>query len=636
MEDYIDTVFGPQGLLARRFRGYAPRPGQIALARAVDAAIRDGVHLLAEAPTGTGKSVAYAVPASYHAAKHERRVVLVTSSINLQEQLVAKDLPMLAELLPWDFRFALLKGKRNYLCLSRLQEAEGQGEMLADASDMQMRGAILGWARTTQTGDVSELPFEPPARVWQRFSTSAEDCKGSDCRFYGECFAVKARAAADDAELIVSNYHMLSVHLQLREASGMDLVLPAFDVAVCDEGHKMADIAREFFGFRLTLGSIRWAGRLLGRVGRGALAERLEAEAGTFFEALAAYEHSAAYQRRLREPSPVPWTRLRQRLREAARNYQDALDGAPDADARADMKRAMARAWALALHIEEAMQLTDVGSVYFLEPLPRGGVALCSKAIDVSERLRESFFEPARSVIVTSATLTTGGRFDYARSELGVPAPRELVVESPFDFARQALLIVPEDMPEPTDPSFPKAVARALARIIELAGGRTLGLFTSYRNLEVAHARVAGCGYRVLRQGELPRTQLVEAFREDIRSVLLGTESFWAGVDVPGEALSCVVIDRLPFPSPDDPVLDALSERDPDWFRRVSLPRAIIAFKQGFGRLIRARTDRGVVVVLDERLVTKRYGRKFLRSLPPVLKSRRLEHVRDFLAEGRE
>lgn len=635
MDDYIDTVFGPKGLLARRFPGYAPRPGQVALARAVDAAIRHGEHLMAEAPTGTGKSLAYLVPASYHAAEHGQRVVVATANIALQEQLVAKDLPLLAELLPWRFRFELLKGRQNYLCPSRMHEERAQAafDALAHPGNARMYRVIADWAASTQTGDVSELPFEPTARLWRQFSTTSEDCKGSDCRFRDQCFALKAKERAEDADVVVTNYHMLFLHLQLRDATGGDLVLPAFEVAICDEGHKAADIAREFFGFRITAGSIRWAGRLLGRIGQGALAERLEALTREFFELLTAYERSDAYHRRLRQETPVPWTALRARLGEVARAYQVALDDAPDADARADLKRARTRALALAIHLEAAMTLEDEGSVYFLEPSQKGDVALASKSIDVSERLRRLFFDAAHSVTITSATLTTGGGFDYARRELGVPEPRELVVESPFDFETQALLIVPEDMPEPSEPDFPDAVAEALAEIIELAGGRTLGLFTSYRNLETAHARLAGCGYRVLRQGELPRTQLIEAFRKDVRSVLLGTESFWAGVDVPGEALSCVVIDRLPFPSPDDPLLDALSERDPAWFRNVSLPRAIIAFKQGFGRLIRARTDRGVVVVLDQRLIAKRYGRLFLRSLPRVLKSRRLEHVRRFLAE---
>jgi ATP-dependent DNA helicase DinG len=636
MGEYIDTVFGLNGIFARRFQGYAPRRGQIELTRAVDRAIEENAHLMAEAPTGTGKSIAYLVPAIQHAVQHGKRVLVVTGNIALQEQLVGKDLPLLAEVLPWQFDFALLKGRQNYLCPSRLheQEAEPQLDIPGEPFDVDTYQAILSWAETTETGDKSELPFEPPARLWKRFSITSEDCKGNECRFRDQCFAAKAKAHAEQAMVVVTNYHMLLLHLHLREITGRDLILPPFDIAICDEGHKMADIARDFFGFRVTAGSVRWAGRLLNRMGHVRLATRLETEASAFFDALDAYERSDAYDRRLRVPAAVPHQALRVALVETFRVYQEGMDDVLDSDARAELTRAMARAMALVLQLDSAMGLTDEGSVYFLERLPKGGVALASKVVDVSERLRKLFFDATPSVIVTSATLTTGGSFEHAKRELGVRDARELMVESPFDFEKQALLIVPEGLPSPQEPVFVDAVADVVARIVDLAEGRTLGLFTSYRNMNAAYERLAGCGYRVLRQGDAPRTQLIEAFRKDVRSVLLGTESFWAGVDVPGESLSCVIIDRLPFPPPDDPVLDAVSERDPDWFQDFSLPRAIIAFKQGFGRLIRSQLDRGVVVVLDERLVTKRYGKKFIRSLPYTLKSRRLAHVRHFLAEA--
>jgi ATP-dependent DNA helicase DinG len=636
MGEYIDTVFGPNGIFARRFQGYAPRRGQIELTQTVDRAIEENAHLLAEAPTGTGKSVAYLVPAIRHAAEHGKRVLVVTGNIALQEQLVSKDLPLLAEVLPWEVSFALLKGRQNYLCPSRLyeQKAEPRLDIPGEPFDVDRYQAILDWAETTETGDKSELPFEPAPRLWKRFSITSEDCKGNECRLREQCFAAKAKVRAEQAMVVVTNYHMLLLHLHLREITGRDLILPPFDIAICDEGHKMADIAREFFGFRATAGSVRWAGRLLARMGHGRLAARLEAETSSFFERLDAYAQSDAYDRRLRTPGEVPHQELRAALVETFRVYQEAMDDVLDGDARAELTRAMARAMALVIQLDAAMALADEGSVYFLERSPKGGVALASKVVDVSERLRKLFFDATPSVIVTSATLTTSGSFDHVRRELGMRDARELVVESPFDFEQQALLIVPEGLPSPQEPVFAEVVADTVARVVELAEGRTLGLFTSYRNLNAAYERLAGCGYRVLRQGDAPRTQLIETFRKDVRSVLLGTESFWAGVDVPGESLSCVVIDRLPFPPPDDPVLDAMSERDPDWFEDFSLPRAIIAFKQGFGRLIRSQLDRGVVVVLDERLVTKRYGKKFLGSLPFTLKSRRLAHVRHFLAEA--
>jgi ATP-dependent DNA helicase DinG len=485
--------------------------------------------------------------------------------------------------------------------------------------------------RATKTGDVSELPFEPPARLWRRFSVSADDCKGSDCHFYEECHPVRARAVAAEANVIVTNYHLLFAHLQVREATGEDLVLPPFDIAILDEGHKAADIARDFFGFRVTAGSVRWAGRLLSKAGAGKLGDKLNAETDRFFDRLLTLRRSTAYKTRLRQPHAVPWSELCAALREAARAYTGACEAATDSDERAELRRVLRRAETLAEQIETAMTLADPGAVSFIEEDMKGRALLCAKPIEVASRLRQTLFDATESVTVTSATLSTGGSFDFVARELGVPDPRAIIADTPFRWEEQALLIVPEGMPEPNAPSFPASVASTFAEIIDLARGRTLGLFTSYRNLNATYQRVAGNGHRVLKQGDMPRTALIEEFRRDVGSVLLGTESFWAGVDVPGESLSCVVIDRLPFPTPDDPVLDAITQRDSRWFTNYSVPRAVIAFKQGFGRLIRTVTDRGVVVVLDRRLVTKPYGRLFTDSLPNVLKSRRLDSIRRFL-----
>ena len=636
MDDYIHNVFGAAGLLAQRFEGYVPRPGQIELARAVDSAIRGGEHVMAEAPTGTGKSIGYGVPAAYHAAQSGKRIVIATANIALQEQLVDKDLPLLADILPWDFSFALIKGRNNYLCHDRLyqEEAKGTLDLLDDPGDAGMLQELVEWARTTGTGDVSEIPFEPPFRLWRRFSTSSDDCKGKECRFREECCALKARAAARDADIVVCNYHLLFAHLQVRDLTEKDIVLPPFDVAILDEAHKAADIARDFFGFRVTLGSVRWVARLLKKIGETRFHDAVVKEADRFFLHLAQHRRSPAYRTRLRAPDVVSPKKLVGQLDKVADAYVEAIGTTTDTDLRADLRKAAGRAKSLSQQIATAMGAADPKTVSFIDEDARGSAVLCSKPIHVGERLRSSLFDETSSVVLTSATLTTGGSFDHLREEIGCPSPHELVVETPFDFQSQALLVVPEGIPDPNDPAYPAAVAAAFAEIMDLAEGRTLGLFTSYRNLNATYERVRGNGHRVLRQGDMPRTALVEEFRRDVRSVLLGTESFWAGVDVPGEALSCVVIDRLPFPSPDDPVLDAISESDRRWFMNYSLPRAVIAFKQGFGRLIRSTSDRGVVVVLDRRLVSKPYGRVFTASLPDVLKTRRIENLRHFLEEA--
>ena len=632
----INQVFGQGGLLSRYFEDYVPRPGQLELAQAVDEAIGNKEHLLVEAPTGTGKSIGYSVPAIYHAAQRGKRILLVTSSITLQEQLVEKDLPLLADLLPWDFTSALLKGRNNYLCYNKFYQEEAQGTLdyLEEPEDVTKLQTIISWARRTKLGDVSELPFEPPYRLWRRFSTTSEECKKNDCSFREDCCGYKARAAAKEADLVVCNYHLLFAHLQVRENTEQDLILPPFEVAILDEAHKAADIARDFFGFRLTQGSYRSVLRLLLHLGEKSFHEQVMREAEQLFTLLAKHRKSPAYRIRLRTPDIVPWEDLVCLLGEVRTVYNEAATTTSETDLRAELKHAAVRCYRLATQLQAALTLADPAMVTFLEEDTRKNLVLCAKPISVAERLRQNLFDATDTVIATSATLSTGGSFEHLREELGIPACRELVVDSPFDFLQQALLVVPEDLPEPNDPAFPATVANIFADILELAEGRTLGLFTSYRNLNAVYERIRSCGYRVLRQGDLPRTALVEEFRKDVSSVLLGTESFWTGIDVPGQTLSCVVIDRLPFPSPEDPVLDAISERDRQWFTHYSLPRAVLAFKQGFGRLIRSTADHGVVVVLDRRLISKPYGRVFTASLPPILKSRHLANVRCFLEGG--
>jgi len=637
MADYIDDIFGPHGVMSKTFAGYEPRPGQIALAKAVDGAIEDRRHLLAEGPTGTGKSLAYCVPAIWHATQFGRKIAVVTANIALQEQLHTKDLPMLAKLLPWPFKHSLIKGRANYLCVDKWQDEQTNSSLKNRKSkkDRDQYRAILSWARRTATGDMSELDFTPFPAIWHLFSSTSDECKGHDCRCHGDCFAERAREAAAGADVFVTNYHLLFAHLQVRMVTGKDLILPEFDVVVCDEAHKAADIARDFFGFRITEGSVRFASRLMGRLRMQDEYEALDDLARKFFNDLKRFYKSGAYRIRFRSPPPLDWRPLYDTIVDLRSSFMSAAFAVGDGsrnDEKASLMKAAGTAGKLAANLEEAMTLANPDSVYYVEENPNESVALMSKPIYVAPTLAAELFSKTRSVISTSATLAVGGGFSHVVKELGVIDPLTLVVGSPFDFTRQAILVIPEEMPDPTDKSFPLAVAEAVEKTIVFADGRTLGLFTSYRNLETAWARVMGMGkYRILKQGDKPRTALVEEFRRDIHSVLLGTESFWTGMDVPGEALSCVVMDRLPFQTPDDPVLNAISERDEDWFMAYSVPKAVIAFKQGFGRLIRHTLDRGVVVLLDRRIVTKAYGRKFLSSIPDVRRSKRLESVRIFL-----
>jgi Rad3-related DNA helicase len=691
---YIDAFFEPGGYLSSAFEGYVPRPGQVALARAVDHSIRERTHLLAEGPTGTGKSLAYAVPASYYAAATGKPVVICTANIALQEQIVNKDLPLLQSLVPWEFTFALMKGRNNYLCedkrIAYVADKTGKRELFDVPQEERRHLDIVSqWAQDchdagpdVESGDVSDLPFEPMHKVWSRFSVASDECKKGRCKYKTECFANAALDRARSAKVVVTNYHLLFAHLSVYIATGMDLVLPPFEVLVMDEAHKAADISRDFFGFKFTMEAVKRLGRKI-REDDGHAADDIEHGSMLLFHAMGNLRRDRSrYKARLTGdflPDEVDaWSKLGGALRIAggvfgkrvadAEARFEAIKGdglglseeAEEAqDALGEAERDASRCDVIAKGLDQAMHPKEnTSNVFFLDEDEKGRISICSKLVHASDVLSPALFhkrtgtrgtdgEPVEggkvTVIATSATLATGGTsFDYVAAELGVPRGyHELVAQSPFDWPRQCLFIVPSTMPEPSREEFKDAVAKHVERTILLAGGRTLGLFTSRRVLEHTYDSIVGACRKneitLLKQGDEPRTKLIARFKEDVSSVLLGCESFWAGVDVPGEACSVVIIDRLPFPTPDDPVLDVLSSADDAWFFKYSVPRAMIAFKQGFGRLIRSNGCRGVVVCLDQRLSSKRYGKDFLRSLPPgVPKSTKLESLVDWLKPEEE
>jgi len=638
MSDYISEVFGDGGLFASRFPGYEMREGQVALARMVDEAMSGGRHALGEGPCGTGKSVAYAVPAVYRAHHEKKRVVIATANIALQEQLVRKDLPMLASVLPWSFSFALLKGRNNYVCLDRRAESEARGELRGLYYDDQQRQVddVLAWTEATKTGDVSELPFIPHAQVWSKFSVGSDECKGEGCPFRDDCFAERAKGLAQDADLVVTNYHLLFAHLALRAETGQDLVLPAFDLLILDEAHEAAEIAREFFGFTVSEQTFARLATVAADLGNQQLAGELRQEAQRLFTTLGSYARSPRYKRRLKEPGFASDAGLQRALgRLVTLATAKATDELADKKERATARNAAKNAVIAGARVAEGLALSDAGKVYWLDVDPKGRTKLRGKPIDVSALLREELFARCPSVSLVSATLTTSGTFDFVRREVGVPEDAlEVIAETPFDFAAQALLVVPERLPDPRDADFIDEAARIFQHVVDACGGRTLALFTSYRNLNAVYDRLDGRDHRVLRQGDLPRAELTRIFKEDTGSILLGTESFWTGIDVAGEALTGLVIDKLPFPPPDDPVIDAICERDPRAFDNYLVPLAIIALRQGVGRLIRCKTDVGVAVILDKRIAEKGYGKKFLKSLPPMLTTRRVENIGRFLEEA--
>lgn len=638
VNDYLSEVFGDGGLLAARFPGYEMRRGQVALARMVDEAMRCGRHLFGEGPCGTGKGVAYGVPAVHHARHRDKRVVIATANIALQEQLFTKDFPLLRDILPDEFTFSLLKGRGNYLCIDRMRESEARGD-LTDPYDSDLDRQleeVFSWAAGTHTGDVSELPFVPHFRVWSKFSVSSDECKGDACRFRDECYAEAAKEVARRSDIVITNYHLLFAHLAVRMETAQDLVLPPFDLLVLDEAHEAAEIARDFFGFSLSETGVKRLANRAADLGGKDLAAQIRREAETFFHKAAVFARSPMYRRRLRTPSFIDASGLVHALsRLSAIALEAEGDETREREDRATARNVGRLATTTIQRVTEAIGQEDAGKVYWIEVDAKGRARIKAKPIDVSGLLRSALFDSTESVTLVSATLAVAGSFEFVKRELGAPDDAlEIIAESPFDFERQALLVVPGDIPDPRDDDFVDAGVSIFRKVIDQCNGRTLGLFTSYKNLEAFYGRVRGNGHRVLRQGEMPRTELARVFKEDVGSVLLGTDSFRTGIDVPGEALTGLIIDRLPFPNPEDPVVDAICERDARAFHNYLVPKAVIALRQGVGRLIRSRKDIGVVVILDRRIAAKSYGSRFLRSLPPMLTTRRVENVARFLKEA--
>jgi ATP-dependent DNA helicase DinG len=630
----------------------------------------DGRFLLGDRTVthNTGKSIAYSVPATYHAAMHGKIVVIVTANIALQEQLVQKDLPLLSEILPWGFSYGLLKGRSNYLCraeyervhLDKPQQSMFDAGVMTSPQDRD-RLRLLQWAEAEVAGggygDQSTIGWKPSDKLWRELSVGPEDCRGSRCAFAGPCGALAAQKLARESKVVVTNYHIFFTNLLIYLDKGMDVVLPPFDVAIFDECHRAADVARDFFGWKLAEGSIKRACSFLRTLDPPLVESTLRAGSWFFNQMKALRYDRDRYKARV-----VP-DRMNQEDTAATRSLLEQLGHVRERIARecVGLEAASARDQLAAAELAQGKVerlLGSVGSVLeggadneviFLEEDEFRKVSVVCRLVRPAQVLREGLFgktvlrdgpadgdEPVAlpvSVIGTSATVTTESSFRFAQEELGVTDCETLVVDSPFDFERQALLIIPDGICDPNDLRFTEEVAALFLRTIELARGRTLGLFTSRKRMnEVFDAVVGRTPFRILRQDDGQRTAIVEEFRRDRHSVLLGVASFWAGVDVPGDSLSCVFIDKLPFPPPDDPVLDRLSETDKRAWAAYAVPRAIIEFKQGFGRLIRSATDRGVVVCCDGRLITKGYGKQFLRAMPKDMqKIRNLDAIREWL-----
>ncbi|MBN1127285.1 MAG: DEAD/DEAH box helicase [Sedimentisphaerales bacterium] len=647
----ITQILGQEGLLAHSFAGFETRSQQVEMAQSIQSAFEKGRHLCVEAGTGTGKSFAYLL-AAVDQVQRKKKVLISTYTITLQQQLINKDIPFLGEMLDQPFSASLAKGRNNYLCLRRMEYALRHSKGLFDdaLSDL-MR--IAAWARVTEDGSLSDLDFVPSHDAWDAVMSEHGNCRGRKCEHFQHCFYWRARRQLKTADIIVANHALLFSDLALKEDSPG--ILPPYDFIVIDEAHNMEHVAEEHFGINISNYTFTY---LLGRLynprrKKGLLAflpgadsaieaiKALDKASKLFFTQVQAwYEHAEKETFGRCRPGFVqdnitaPVRALRAALSKLSKQTEDE-------DERSEFTRYIDRCRSLELELKDFLAQPKETSVYWVEigGGRRKRIALRSAPIDVGPDVKRCLFDKFASVVTTSATLSCGAGqdkegFSFFASRIGLEEFDAVRLGSPFDYPRQVTLYVEADMPAPTHSAFERAATEKIKQYLLQSDGRAFVLFTSYSMLKSIANRIepfmAEQGMELLCQGGgVDRSILLERFKEDHRSVLFGTDSFWQGVDVPGEALSNVIIVRLPFAVPNHPLIqgriEALQARGENPFWTYQLPTAIIKFKQGFGRLIRNKTDTGIIVVLDSRIAKRNYGRLFLEAIPPCS----VEVVRD-------
>ena len=643
----VEAAFAGDGVLAQAVAQFEPRAGQLAMALAVAETFGEGGVLLAEAGTGTGKTLAYLVPAILS----RQRVLVSTGTKNLQEQIYFKDLPVLREALGIPFKAAYMKGRANYLCLHRLDQLRASPAVPHDFVSM-----VDEWRSVTETGDRAELRDLPEdSSLWHDVSATADTCLGNDCPQCQECYVTRMRQRAAESDIVIVNHHLLCADASVRQSSYGE-VIPECHYAVLDEAHQLEDVATQYFGIAIS----NYRVDDLVRDGERALnlGTIEDTDSNIRRSLLRVDDHAREFFGRLAMARQSRGSFGEERVRISGEWFGDIVDdglglisgldalqhdmarragsGTGGSVANEDAASLAQRAGEMRESLSFLLEASNPSFVYFLETRNRG-VFLRAAPIDVSSIIREQLLDRMRATILTSATLTVAGSFEYVKRRLGADDANQIRVPSEFDFTEQAILYLPKHMPAPKSPEYGEAVAREVLDLLLRTEGRAFVLFTSYAMLRSVRDRVElDLPYPLIVQGTAPRSALLAQFRATPNAVLFATSSFWQGVDVVGEQLSCVIIDKLPFASPGDPItaarIEAITAEGGDAFQEYQVPLAILAMLQGLGRLIRHRSDRGVLAVLDPRLRTMSYGRRFLDSFPPAPVTQNPEAVSRFFA----
>lgn len=653
----MEEIFGKNGLIAKHHKDYEYRAGQIEMAEVVLRAFEQKKHLIVEAGTGTGKTLAYLVPAIAAALGKKKRIIISTGTKNLQEQLMEKDIPFLQKVLPKKFSAAYMKGRSNYACLNRIAKAENQ-PILEGLDEMDYFDEVRHWARESATGDRSELINLPEnLSFWSRINAKSETCLGQKCPDFEPCFITRMRGRAEEADIVIVNHHLFFADLNIR-GNEYGRVLPDYAAVIFDEAHLIEDIAADYFGFQvssfqldelvrdadnlpitdviITRDLTKLCARIIGLADQFWV--RFTQTRGGQDGRFPLLPNSFAQKSRDGNIETTPLGEAYFALDSALERLETALD--VFAEKMTEAESLVRRVRQTRFDLDFVCTQAEKNYVYWLEKRGRG-MFLRASPIDVSKLLQDKLFDKVETVVMTSATLSTNGKFDFIKDRLGLDNGKTdtLLAPSSFDYQKQAIIYLPKAMPEPSSPNFSQMAASEIIKLISITNGHAFVLCTSNYSMNALYELVSmRVNFPCFVQGSMSKAGLLEKFRQTPNAVLFATSSFWQGVDVRGDQLSCVIIDKLPFAVPSDPIVAArtkfIDENGGKSFFDYSVPNAIISLKQGIGRLIRSSTDKGVIAILDSRLRTKGYGRDFLNSLPRTKITAELKDVANMFDGG--